>query len=70
MMKLEEAINIIKDYEIYPCGICHTGSADEITEAFNMAIEALKRHSINKRILKINGVRSDISEVKSKYDNE
>ena len=41
-MTREEAINIISDYGVYGCGICHQGNENEIIEAFDMAIEALK----------------------------
>ena len=40
-MTTEEAIKIIADYEVNGCGYCHQGG-DEIPEAFNMAINALK----------------------------
>lgn len=39
-MTREEAIEIIKDYDVNGCGYCHQGG-DEIEEAFDMAIEAL-----------------------------
>ena len=47
-MTREEAIKIIADYDIYGCGICHQGYEDQIIEAFNMAIEALKQLSEGK----------------------
>lgn len=43
-MTNEEAIKIISNYEVLPCGYCHQGG-EEIEEAFNIAIEALKEKS-------------------------
>lgn len=40
-MTNKEAIEIISRYEVNGCGYCHQGG-DEIPEAFNMAINALK----------------------------
>jgi len=40
-MTNEEAIKIIADYSVNGCGYCHQGG-DEIPEAFDMAIAALK----------------------------
>lgn len=40
-MTREEAIKIIKNYEVLGCGYCHQGG-EEIEQAFRMAIEALK----------------------------
>lgn len=40
-MTNEEAIRIISNYDVLPCGYCHQGGK-EIEEAFNLAIEALK----------------------------
>ena len=40
-MTYKEAIDIISRYEVNGCGYCHQGG-DEIPEAFNMAINALK----------------------------
>jgi hypothetical protein len=41
-MTNEEAIKIIKDYDVYGCGYCHQGG-DEIPKAFDLAISALER---------------------------
>lgn len=40
-MNNEEAIKIIADYDVNGCGYCHQGG-DEIPEAFDKAIEALR----------------------------
>ena len=39
----EEAIKIIKNYDVNGCGYCHQGG-DEVEEAFQMAINALSEH--------------------------
>jgi Zn finger protein HypA/HybF involved in hydrogenase expression len=41
-MTREEAIDIIKKYDINGCGYCHQGG-DEVEEAFNMAIKVLEQ---------------------------
>lgn len=41
-MTREEAIDIIKKYDIHGCGYCHQGG-NEVKEAFNMAIKALEQ---------------------------
>jgi hypothetical protein len=48
-MTREEAIDIIKKYDINGCGYCHQGG-DEVEEAFNMAIKALEQESIIDKI--------------------
>jgi len=40
-MTNEQAIEIIKKYNVYGCGYCHEGGK-EIEEAFDMAIQALQ----------------------------
>lgn len=41
-MEREEAIDIIKNYDVNDCGYCHQGG-DEVEEAFNIAIKALEQ---------------------------
>lgn len=41
-MTNEEAIKIIKNYDVNGCGYCHQGG-DEVEEAFQMAISALEK---------------------------
>lgn len=41
-MTREEAIEIIRNYDVNGCGYCHQGG-DEIEEAFDMAIKALEQ---------------------------
>jgi hypothetical protein len=48
-MTNEEAIDIIKKYDINGCGYCHQGG-NEIEEAFNMAIKALEQEDILDKI--------------------
>ena len=42
-----EAIYIIQNYQINPCGYCHEGGS-EVEEAFNMAVKALMEADGNK----------------------
>lgn len=44
-MTREEAIDIIKKYDVNGCGYCHQGG-NEVEEAFNMAIKALEQQSM------------------------
>ena len=41
-MDNKRAREIIRDYEINGCGICHQGNEHEIIEAFNVAIKSLE----------------------------
>ena len=43
-MTNNEAIEIIKKYNVFGCGYCHEGG-DEIPEAFQMAVNALSKPS-------------------------
>lgn len=41
MISIDEAIKILSNYGVFGCGYCHQGG-DEVEEAFDMAIKALK----------------------------
>ena len=41
MISIDEAIKIMSNYGVFGCGYCHQGD-DEVEEAFDMAINALK----------------------------
>ena len=59
-MTREEAIEIIRNYDVYGCGYCHQGG-DEVEEAFDMAIKALKQEPI------IDKIRAELEELRHYY---
>lgn len=42
-ISIEKAIEIINDYDVNGCGFCHQGDYDEITQAFELATDALEK---------------------------
>lgn len=42
-LSIQEAIEIISDYEIHGCGFCHEGDVEEIIPAFDIAISSMKK---------------------------
>ena len=50
-ISIKKAIEIINDYDVNGCGICHQGFCNEIEQAFEMATEALEKQLIERPIL-------------------
>lgn len=76
-MTNEEAIKIIKNYDVNGCGYCHQGG-DEVEEAFQMAISALEnkkediaesepQESKDNELQAITDFLNDIEEVAEKH---
>ena len=62
-MTREEAIKIIKNYDVNGCGYCHQGG-DEVEEAFKMAIKALEEQEPCEDCIPRNTVLTLINDVK------
>lgn len=65
-MKIEEAIKIIKNYDVNGCGYCHQGG-DEIEEAFNIAIKALEQELKTEKVVKIHDPTPEQRKLLDKY---